>query len=396
MTSPNCKFKKKKIIFIYPPKNWFYGIDYANSEKIVKYLRNNKIFKIFEFKEIDLFLKENLKLKDFLRLIYIYFFYKIKNPSYVFAINASYIAYCNLIFKKRFINFFSQILKLKCILKWDHMNQQVPNIVENILNKTQIYNVNDYKKFFLENINNKNFQHYTWQKSEYFCKKNYLEDTLELKNLKLKCLNFVFTSKEIIKNFSLTIDENNKLIGLIGYLNQFSKPKIVPDDVQFLLQEKKNYFNKDHYRNLISYSSYIYSKNKIELLKIKDVNFYGVNLIKNYGKVVNSDDFFSQISKFFIIVNPLNPISLTITSKFYLIYLNGGFCINELPSEIPPKLEKFKKFIFYKNKKELIEKIEFFKNNLSVYFSIKKEIYEISKNFKTHSLTVFTEEFLKH
>ena len=68
------------------------------------------------------------------------------------------------------------------------------------------------------------------------------------------------------------------------------------------------------------------------------MQFYGINPSKNYGRVIDPKDFFSEISKFFMIINPINPISLTITTKFYLIYLYGGFCIHELPSTIPPKL----------------------------------------------------------
>ena len=116
-------------------------------------------------------------------------------------------------------------------------------------------------------------------------------------------------------------------------------------------------------------------------------------MMENSGKVVNANDFYSEISKFFIIINPIHPLSLTITLKFYLIFLNGGFCINELPSVIPSKLNKFKEYIFYKDKKELTSKIEYLKNNLPTYFSIKQEINEISKNFKNESLKNFIDEF---
>ena len=135
---------------------------------------------------------------------------------------------------------------------------------------------------------------------------------------------------------------------------------------------------------------------KIELLKIKNIQFYGINPSKNHGKVINPNDFFSEVSKFFMIINPTNPISLTITAKFYLIYLYGGFCIHELPPEIPPKLNKFKEFIFYKDQTDLIEKIEYLKNNLSVYKSIKKEINEISKNLMVDTYKVFNDEFIKN
>ena len=121
---------KQKIIFIMPPKKWFYGIDYANSERIIKYFKNNNIFIVYKFEDIEIFFKEKLSFRDFLKLIYIYLFFKINKPQYVFAHNAAYIVNCNLIYKKKILNFFSQILKIKCILRWDHINEQVPNIVD--------------------------------------------------------------------------------------------------------------------------------------------------------------------------------------------------------------------------------------------------------------------------
>ena len=125
------------------------------------------------------------------------------------------------------------------------------------------------------------------------------------------------------------------------------------------------------------------------------MKFYGLNLIKKDGKIEDADQFYSNISKFFMIINPIHPISLTLTSKFYLIYLNGGFCINELPPVIPPKLLKFKELIFYKTEKELIDKIEFFKKNIPMYKSIKKEIYEISKNLEIETFNEFKKNFIK-
>ena len=84
-----------------PPKDWFYGIDHINSERIVKYFQDNKIFDVYKFEDIEIFLKTKLELKDYFQLINYYFFFKIKKPQYVFALNASYIAHCNLVFKKK-------------------------------------------------------------------------------------------------------------------------------------------------------------------------------------------------------------------------------------------------------------------------------------------------------
>ena len=378
-----------------PPKEWFYGIDYIESDRIIKYFQDNKIFDIYKFENIDLFLKDKLKIRDFLKIFYIYFFFKIIKPEYVFAFNASYIAYCNFTFKKKIINFFSQILNLKCILRWDHINEQIPNIVERISNKSKFNDITDYKKFFLNKINNKNFYHYTWQNDEYYCEKDYFENLLELEDFKLKKLSFLFTHKTSKNNDSFEKVNKDKTIALIGYINKVPKTNINIDDILPILSNKKNFFNKKYYKTLIDYSNYEYSKKKIDLLKIDNLQFHGLNLIENSGKIISANDFYSSISKFFLIINPVNPLSITITNKFYLIYLHGGFCINELPSIIPAKLKKYKNFIFYKDQKELIKKVEYLKNNPSVYLSIKKEIYEITNNLKIDRFRSFQNEFIK-
>ena len=386
---------KQKIIFIMPPKKWFYGIDYANSERIVKYFKNNNIFIVYKFEDIEIFFKEKLSFRDFLKLIYIYLFFKINKPQYVFAHNAAYIVNCNLIYKKKILNFFSQILKIRCILRWDHINEQIPNIVEKILNKSNLFKVSDYKEFFLNEINNYKFEHYTWQQNEYYCEKNYLENTLELRDFKLRNLTFFFVNNKIKDNNSLQKSYDDKKIALVGIVDHFSTQKIEDDKLLSIINNKKNFFNKLYYDKLVSYSKNLYLKKKIKLLKIKNMKFYGLNLIKKDGKIEDADQFYSNISKFFMIINPIHPISLTLTSKFYLIYLNGGFCINELPPVIPPKLLKFKELIFYKTEKELIDKIEFFKKNIPMYISIKKEIYEISKNLEIETFNEFKKNFIK-
>ena len=376
-----------------PPKDWFYGIDHINSERIVKYFQDNKIFDVYKFEDIEIFLKTKLELKDYFQLINYYFFFKIKKPQYVFALNASYIAYCNLVFKKKIVNFFSQILGIRCVMRWDHINEQIPNIVEHIISKSKFEEIYDYKNFFLDKINNKKFYHYTWQIDEYFCEDNYLTNTLNLNDFKLKKLNYYFTFGINKKSISFKENNNNMDIALVGYMNDPLKPKISFDKVSLVFKDKKKIFNKNYYKNFMNYSIYEYSKKKIESLKIKNMQFYGINPSKNYGRVINAKEFFSEISKFFMIINPINPISLTITTKFYLIYLYGGFCIHELPSTIPPKLEKFKEYIFYRDERELKSKIEYLKNNLPTYFSIKNEINQISKNLMNESFDNFIDEF---
>ena len=61
-----------------PPKNWFYGIDHANSNRIIRYFQENKIFDVYKFNDIDIFLKNRLGFKDLLKIIYFYFFLKFK------------------------------------------------------------------------------------------------------------------------------------------------------------------------------------------------------------------------------------------------------------------------------------------------------------------------------
>ena len=58
------------------------------------------------------------------------------------------------------------------------------------------------------------------------------------------------------------------------------------------------------------------------------------------------------------------------------------------------KLENIK-ILFFKDQKELIEKVEYLKNNPSVYLSIKKEIYEISNDLKIDRSKSFYDEFIK-
>ena len=38
-----------------PPKDWFYGIDYLDSERMIKYFRDNEIFDVYKFENIEIF-----------------------------------------------------------------------------------------------------------------------------------------------------------------------------------------------------------------------------------------------------------------------------------------------------------------------------------------------------
>ena len=60
-----------------PPKDWFYGIDYVSSKRIVNYFRNNHLFNVYKFEYIDIFSKNRLEFKNLFKLIYFYFFLKL-------------------------------------------------------------------------------------------------------------------------------------------------------------------------------------------------------------------------------------------------------------------------------------------------------------------------------
>ena len=86
---------------------------------------------------------------------------------------------------------------------------------------------------------------------------------------------------------------------MIGYINKLPKPITNTNDISFLLKDKKNFFNKNYYQKLIDHTNYEYSKNKIDLLKIDNIKFHGIDLIQNTGDVINANDFYSEVSKFF-------------------------------------------------------------------------------------------------
>ena len=144
---------------------------------------------------------------------------------------------------------------------------------------------------------------------------------------------------------------------------------------------------------MLEYSDYlIYKKKKIIL---NSYDFYGISRNKKF-KATTPSIFFKKISKYFIIINPHNPINLTgITYKFYLIFLYGGFCLSELTNDVPPKLYKFKNYIFYKNQKDLEKKISFLKSNENFYKFLKNEIYKIALETMNENKITFKNLFLK-
>ena len=83
--------------------------------------------------------------------MFYFFYYKFSKIDYVISINSNYILYANFKFQKKIKNFFANLLNLKCILRWDHINEQIPNIVQNIYDK-YIFNdrerIDDSREFF--------------------------------------------------------------------------------------------------------------------------------------------------------------------------------------------------------------------------------------------------------
>jgi hypothetical protein len=360
----------KKIIFVMPPEDWFYGIDYNASNEMINELKKNNKNKVYIFNDINIFLKKKISTKDTLKLIYIYFFFKIKKIDFVIALNASYTLFCNLIYKNKIINFFADILNIKCILRWDHINQQIPNVVERIYEKAQFSQEDDYRDFFFKYVNRKNFVHFTWQKKPFITSKDLIYDFFEKNNVKLDQLSFsFFFNKEKFNG-----QHNNKII-LSGYFDEkrFEKKKLIVDENLF--KNKENFYKKKYHNMMLEYSDYlIYQKKKLIL---NSYGFYGITT-KNKFKAVYPSIFFKNISKYFIIINPHNPANLTMTFKLYIIFLHGGFCLSEFTNDIPRKLYEFRNYIFYKNQKDLDKKISFLKKNENFYIFLKNKIYRIA------------------
>ena len=180
-----------------PPKKWFYGIDHANSKIIIKCLKKKYLFDVIEFNEIDIFLKKEKKIKDIFKIIYYYFYYRLRKIDFVISLNSSYILYSNLKFQKKIKNFFANFLNLKCILRWDHINEQLPNIVNNIYDKYYFKNkerIDDSRIFFFKELNHKNFLHYSsyHAKNKFFSNQNLINFTKDKYKIKFRNLSYMF------------------------------------------------------------------------------------------------------------------------------------------------------------------------------------------------------------
>jgi hypothetical protein len=378
----------KKIIFVMPPKDWFYGIDYKHTYEMVRWLKRNKKIKIYIWKDIDIFLKKKISIENFFKIIKLWLYFKIRKIDYVFAYNASYILYCNLTYKKKIINFFSQLLKLKCVLRWDHINQQIPNIVENIYKKSQISQENDYRDFFFKHINHKNFLHFTWQKRPYVTNKNTIHNFFKKYNVKLDQLSFGFVSS--MKKF------NGKHNGKVIVAGHFVKKEFVKENLLFcrnLFKNEEKFYKKNYHNLMLQYSDYLIYTKKKKLISNYD-GFYGFNQKKKF-KVVYPSIFYENLSKYFVVINPYNPANQTITYKIYQIFLSGGFCLSEFQKDIPPKLYPFRNYIFYKNIKDLNRKISFLKKNEKFYVYLKKKIYKVALDLFKEDEIQFRKLFLR-
>ena len=388
MNFVNSKLKKK-IIFIFPPKKWFYGIDYKISEGLADYFEKKKFFKIYRFYDLEIFLKSKLNLFDYLKILKIFINFKFKNIDYVFAFNSSYILYSNIKYKTKILNFFSNLLKIKCVLRWDHINEQLPNFVEHVCLKYNLISSDDYRDFFFRHLNNDNFLHFTWQNNSYFTDENLFLNFEKLYDVNFKNLSFIFNNEPYQHHYI----SKDKVV-LSGYINKVAGANL-NKYFNNLIRNKENFYKKKLFKTLIDIAKHNYNLKKHNLIKNKQIYFYGIKSVNNKFKVQNENMFFKNLGKYFMVINPNNIASATITLKFYLIFLNRGFCLNEMPQNIPPKLRRYRNYIFYKNENDLINKITMYKKNNELYKFIKNKLYKISKELHKEELLNFKNKFLK-
>ena len=91
---------RKKILFILPPKNWFYGIDYKSSHNIVNLLKTKHNLQVILFDDIEIFLKKDKNIFDLVKIIFLWIKFKFTKINFVIAKNSSYILLCGLVYKK--------------------------------------------------------------------------------------------------------------------------------------------------------------------------------------------------------------------------------------------------------------------------------------------------------
>lgn len=384
---------KKRIIFVLPPKNWFYGIDYVISKSIIQCFEKKYFFKVIEFNEIEIFFKKKKTTKDFLKIMFYFFYYKFSKIDYVISINSNYILYANFKFQKKIKNFFANLLNLKCILRWDHINEQIPNIVQNIYDK-YIFNdrerIDDSREFFFKELNQKNFLHYTsyHANNKFFSNQNLINFAKNKYKIKFKNLSYMFIFDKLIRS-----NQNNNKVAMIGYVKKkiFNPKK--KNLMSNLVKDKKNFYSIKNHQSMVEYSDFIYNYKKIKITRNLNLKFYGIYPKKNF-KILDAYNFYKNIGDYFLIINPSNPIHLTLTSKFYNIFLSGSFCLSEMPKEIPSILKKYKNYIFYTNERDLKNKIEFFKENPNFYNNLKNELYEISKRYYETEIKNFENELV--
>ena len=381
--------KKTKFLIIHPSKRAFYGIDYVNS----KFLQNilDKIgYKTIPFKE-KLFLKSlhNFSTENILRKVLILFRvllfvlrYKILKYNYVISFNAKTILNYGVIYKNNYFNIFSNLLNKETILKWDHINEQIP-----LIRKTFEGNYNIKKIYF--NLR-KNFYHFTnfnYPKKINFDKFNFN---------KLNGLNFYFILKYTKKRRYF----KKKDLCLCGYLN--SDINLNPEQHRLFntLNFKQNYRFKLKTKNLGNLY-YEFKKRRI-LQNLHSVDFVGKEqknqklLFKNINKNHNYADFLKKVSnEYKFVINPVNPINELKTFKLLSIFYFGGFCLEERSSSLQQFsfLNKFDRYIYYKNITDLKKKISILKKNVKLYNKIKDEIKVFAASIVENSEKKFLKKF---
>ena len=239
-----------------PPKNWFHGIDYNNSKRIVKVLKKKHNLKVFEFNDLDIFLEKEFTVPNLLKLVIIWIKFFIFNKiDFVFSTNASYILLANIILKKKNYNFFSQILNLKCNLKWDHLNEQIPSIIENYYYKKK--DIKNYKDYFFNYLNHKNFYHFSWLNNKFISNENVLKNYYKKNKININSLS---TFHANCPKYKLLVPKNEIVVA--GYINEKKYFK-TNDNICFNnTKNLNNFYKTKYYPYLKNYCDYLYNKKK--------------------------------------------------------------------------------------------------------------------------------------
>ena len=395
--------KKTKFLIIHPNKSSFYGIDYINS-KFLQSVLNRIGYKIISFEEKEYlkslhhFLTGSVLKKIFILLLFSFFFlkYKLLKFNYTIAFNAKTILDYGFLINKNYSNLFFNILNIKTILKWDHMDLQIP-----LIKKTfeENYNCKDVSFDFRQNCYN--FTNFKFQKKTFN----------KFKINKLENLNFYFILKYIKKkkykkkknlclcgylNFDIQINYKKRLIFNKLYSSGENSLKIFK---KFINKKYQNKF--DSKLKLIELNDEFYEFKKRKIMKnINRIEFVGKELnrnkivFRNIKKHHNYAEFLKKVAnEYKFVINPVNPNTTVKTFKLLTIFYYGGYCLEEENKQFQQFifLKKYNNFIYYKNEIDLKSKIKLLKKNNDLYYKIKNEI----KNFAEQVVNTSNESFLK-